>query len=95
MGVLDAAFRKIKALPVPRGFEGFAVSELNYLLTLKRITEILQTVESDPLAGIVAVTELEAQTKRIQDSRRKTFAELQAQSISFGAADGAHALLNQ
>lgn len=92
--VLRSAFSQLKNLPVPASFEDFAITELTYLRSLERIAEVLQNAERDPLAGIVAVTELQAQTELIQESRKKTLAELLARSIAFKAGDNAYAFLN-
>ncbi|RJQ37196.1 hypothetical protein C4552_01715 [Candidatus Parcubacteria bacterium] len=92
--ILDEAIRAVRALPAPQAFGDFAVSELNYLLALKRISEILKDAKNDPLAGIVAVGELQAQTQRIETARREMLAKLQSQSITFGVDEPAHAFLN-
>lgn len=52
---LEASFREVKNIPVPRGYEKFAVQELNYLLKSKRILEILRGADRDPLMAMAAL----------------------------------------
>jgi len=51
------AITDIRALPVPKNLVDFHLTILNHLSLFKRSTELLQTIEADPILGILVINE--------------------------------------
>jgi len=54
LDAFDESLYEVKKIPVPRGYEDFAIAELNYLLKSMRVVEVIKNAESDPLSAILA-----------------------------------------
>ena len=55
IAALEQSFWEVKNIPVPRGYENFAIRELNYLLKSRRMTEIIRNADTDPLLAMAAL----------------------------------------
>lgn len=89
---IDESFKGVKKIPVPKGYENFALKELRYLAQTKYIVENLKTVETDPLNALAMI---QARLK-IMDEVRKfhqdTGQELADKGITFNPQEGGYTL---
>ena len=87
------AFAKIKKIPVPAGYEDFAVNELNYLARIGYLIGNFKNAEEDPL-NVLAV--FQARVKilgDLVDYRQKTGKELALRGITFSPEEQGYLLL--
>lgn len=80
---LEESFREVKSIPVPRGYEDFAVKELSYLLRSRRMAEIIRNADTDPLL-VMAILELRIDSPaEIADFHRQTGKLLTNEKIAY------------
>lgn len=86
----DKSFEEVKKIPVPRGWEDFAVQELNYLLRSKKFVELIRNVDKDPLAALLALKERLLLMDEVRSFHKKTFGDLLSVGISFSPEEGGY-----
>lgn len=87
---LEQSIAEIKKIPVPRGWEEFAIAEINYLSRIKRVAEILRRSEQDPLAALSVLKLRLGLAEELIDFHQKTSRILNQQGIVFDSNEGAY-----
>ena len=90
---LDKSFREIKKMPVPAGYEDFAVRELNYNAKTKYVIEKLKTAETDPLNALIMFQARAKIINDVIDFHSGLGKELAQKGIIFGQKESGYALL--
>lgn len=80
---LERAIVRVKKIPVPRGYESFALKELAFLSQTKRLVEILRNMEQDPLASLLALKARIDLSREVQTFHQETEAGLKQSGITF------------
>jgi len=87
IAAFDESIRGVKKIPVPAGYEDFAIRELSYLLKSRRMVEILRNTETDPLAAIVIAPARIALMKEVRQFHQNTKQSLAAAGITFAPGE--------
>lgn len=86
----DKSLGEVKKIPVPKGYENFAVRELNYLLKSRRVAEILRNAEKDPLAALLVASLRLSLLNEIREFHKSTSKELTGNGIIFSKGEGGY-----
>lgn len=88
---LGRSAEAIRRIPVPAGWERFAVAEINFVLKTKRAVEIFRNTPADPLATMVVVRRRLGLLQEMAKLHADAKAELDAQGIAFASSEGGFA----
>jgi hypothetical protein len=83
ISAFDESINRIKAIPVPVGYETFAVEELNYLSKTKRVVEAFRNAEQDPLSALVLLQRRISLMDEVKQFHQETKESLAQNGISF------------
>ena len=83
IAALEQSFQEIKGMPVPRGYEDFAVRELNYLLKSRRLAEIIRGADQDPLLAMAVLEPRIDLTREIRNFHRDMGKFLAEKNIAY------------
>lgn len=83
IAAIDRSWTEIKSLPVPNGYQEFAVRELNYLLKTKRAIEVMSQLQADPLAAVVMLRKRFELSEEVINFTKQTKSDLEAKNIVF------------
>lgn len=88
---LGRSFEEIQAIPVPRGYEEFAVRELNYILKTKKGVEVLARLDRDPAAAALMYPARLKLRRQVGIFHWLISATLTARGITFNPGEGGYA----
>ena len=92
IAAVDQAIVAIKNLPVPKGYEDFALREIDIFMRTKRVDEILRNADKDPLSA-AAVTKTRFALVEELNSCSATYKEnLAKKGITFDANEKGYQL---
>lgn len=90
IGAFQNSFAGVKKIPVPRGYEDFAVRELNYLQQSKQIVESFKKAELDPFLVVVAAPKRIKLVEEIRKFHIETGQILTQRGIVFRPNEGGY-----
>ena len=94
IAALDRSIDEIKKIPVPSGYQNFAIAELNHLRRTKRAIEVLRRLQEDPIAAIVMLQKRADLWREIEKTYAETEALLAKHDIVFSTAEGGYKLFH-
>jgi len=94
INAFDKSIYEIKNIPVPKGYEDFAVNELNYLTETKKIIEGMQNSDKDPLTGIIMLKLRKAVMAEVREFHKSTGQSVLKSGIVFKLSDPGYKLFN-
>ncbi|MBI4032214.1 hypothetical protein HY374_00740 [Candidatus Berkelbacteria bacterium] len=92
IAALDQSIRQVKALAVPKGYEEFAVRELNYLLRTRRLVSLFRRADQDPLAAMIAAQLRVDLMGEVRKFHEETGRALAAKGITFDTSESGYQL---
>lgn len=92
IAALDASAQKVKKIAVPKGYEDFALAELNYLMRTKHLVSILRRANQDPLAAMIAAQLRVDLMREVRGFHEETGQTLAQKGITFDASEGGYQL---
>ncbi len=92
IAVLDQSIRRVKEIAVPKGYEDFALAELNYLLRTRRLVSLFRRADQDPLAAMIAAQLRVDLMREVRRFHEETGQALAQKGITFDTAEGGYQL---
>lgn len=92
IAALEEGIRKVKAIAVPKGYEDFALAELNYLSGTKQLVSILRRANQDPLAAMIAAQLRANLMQEVRAFHQETGQALAQKGITFDASESGYQL---
>ena len=92
IAAFDKSFAEVKKLPVPRGWENFALTELAYLARTKQILEKMRSSASDPLVFLILLPKRVETMQQVRKFHQETGTLLAENGIIFKEGESAYQL---
>jgi len=92
VSAFGSSFKEVKKIPVPDGYEDFAIKELNYLALGKFIVENFRYADQDPLNTLYMVKARVNQMLATREFHQQTGKELAQKGIVFEPKESAYLL---
>ena len=93
LAAFDESIKAVKKIAAPKGYENFAVTEINYLIKSRRVVEILRNADKDLLSSLLMLNFRLALMDEMRAFHQKTGKALLERGIVFSPEEGGFTFL--